>query len=158
MDGQSIECSWSEAYLEGVQRPLQREQPWMSQGIESKLYVYSTERSIWNQPLDILQELSIVQLPQWVNVNTNSPLDWVSTEWLSSNQTWATQVTGLPISEGPIETWLLMEILSGHADPSNNEVLFHLIDDPNMQSILTGDYPFHSTKCIPEFAQFYSCG
>ena len=30
---------------------------------------------------------------------------------------------------------------------------FDLIDDPNMQSILTGDYPFHSTKCIPGFAQ-----
>ena len=42
----------------------------MAEGIESKLYTYSTERSIWNQPLDILQELSIVQLPQWVNVNT----------------------------------------------------------------------------------------
>ena len=41
---------------------------------------------------------------------------------------------------------------------SNNEVLFRLIDDPNIQSILTGDYPFQSTKCIPELAQFYSCG
>ena len=147
-----------QAYIDGIQRPLQHEKPWASQGVESKLYAYATESSIWNQPITILQDLSIIQLPLWVNIRSQSPLDWVSTDWLSSNQTWATDVNGLPISEGAVETWLLLHILSGRDDPSNNEVLFHLIDDPNMQSILTGDYPFHSTKCIPEFAQFYSCG
>lgn len=146
------------AYLDGIPRSLQHDKPWMSQGIESKLFAYSIERSIWNQPLNILQELSIVQLPAWVNFSVGSPLNWVSKDWLSSNQTWATEVNGLPIAEGPVETWLLLSMLSGQGDPSNNEVLFRLIDDPNMQSILTGDYPFHSTKCIPEFAQFYSCG
>ena len=154
----SLNIAGQNAYLDGVERPLQNEKPWMSEGIESTLYAFANERSIWNQPLKILLDLSVVELPSWVNMGADSPLGWVSTEWLSSDQSWATQVNGLPITEGPIETWLLLEILAGHADPSNNEVLFRLIDDPNIQSILTGDYPFQSTKCIPELAQFYSCG
>ena len=145
-------------YLEDLERSLQNEQPWMADGNETTMFEFVSERSVWNNPIDLLEQLGIVEFSEWSNPEDVSPMPWVSSAWLETHQPWAMNPTGVPITEGELETWFIQQILAGKSDPSSNEVLFMLINEPDIQSVLTGDYPFHSTKCIPELAQFHSCG
>jgi hypothetical protein len=156
--GSSLTLDGQDAYLDQLSSPLQRGAPWRSDTMEANLYLDMAERSVWNRPLDILLDLSLLELPKWSSPSDPSPLEWLSDAWLSSPSQWKWSVRSLPINEASFEQWLIMELLDGKPDPSNNDVLFHLLTDPELQSVITGEFPFSSNKCISTLAQFYSCG
>jgi hypothetical protein len=156
--GSSLILDGQEAYLTEQDSPLQKGVPWRSNTKDARLYHDMVERSVWNRPLDILLELSLLELPAWTTPVEVSPLEWLSDGWVASPSQWKWSPRSLPIQEAEFEQWLIMELLDGKSDPSNNEVLFHLLTDPELQSIITGEFPFSSNKCLSILAQFYSCG
>jgi|GEM_PF-4746479 len=156
--GSSLMLDGQEAYLTEQSSPLQKGVPWRANTKDARLYLDMVERSVWNRPLDILLELTLLQLPTWSTPAEASPLEWLSDGWVTSPSQWKWSPRSVPIQESPFEQWLIMELLDGNSDPANNEVLFHLLTDPELQSIITGEFPFSSNKCISTLAQFYSCG
>ncbi len=158
LEGRPFTIKSQQVWLEGVPTPLQQEYPWMKDTLEAQIYASVQQKSIWNRPLALMESIGMLSAPNWTSNGSTSPLEWVATEWLSTNNPLQIPIDAVPVDEDPLETWLLHRLLGGKSDPSNSEVLFQLIEDPELQSILTGDFPFQSNKCISGLAQFYVCG
>ncbi len=161
LEGTPVAIGEQQAILHDDGQVLQFDAPWKSGGVESQLFESVGDSSIWNRPVDMLFEMGIVSAPSWVSNLNESPLKWVSERWVDTGQegdAWKLGVQSVPLNEDRVEAWILLKLLNGQADPSNAEILYTLFPHDGMWSVITGDFPFESNKCIPELAQFYLCG
>ncbi len=160
LDGTPVVIGEQQAFLERDGQRLQFDAPWKAGGVESHLFESVADSSIWNRPVDMLLEMGVVSVPSWESNRIVSPLEWVSEGWVGVERqaSWKLDVQAIPLKEDRLETWLLLRLLNGQTDPSNGEMLYSILPEDDIWSVLTGDFPFESNKCIPELAQFYLCG
>ena len=129
-----VTASWSgkQTFLDTLDRAVQTEYPWQSNTFEAELFSMVAESSFWNRPLELLWSMGVIDTMDWKLPQSESPLPWVDQSWLSDGNILNMSVAALPIKESALEELLMSTLLSGHPDPSIEEILSILLVDEDV--------------------------
>lgn len=115
---------------------LQKGFPWVSGQLESQLFRLSNEASIWNQPIEMMIEMGMVEPIYWSNlITSHASLDWLAEPFDYPEASWMNGLMSMPFYEPPLESLLLHTVLNGNSDPDLEKIFRSFVQDDMLSTI-----------------------
>ena len=136
LHGVPLEFQYGMASLSPSEQQLQRGFPWVDGQLESRLFERANSVSVWNQPIEMMIRMGMVESIPWMNSSSDhATFDWLSKSFGTPDFLWISGLMSTPVKEPPLESLLLMALLNGGADPDVREIFGVLVGDKMMTEI-----------------------